>query len=168
LLGGLLADRTAVGATRKAVVHFDDSRYTPPDTPDLVREAFDLFCEKAAAITNPHEQAFFTMAFIPYLQPFLDGNKRTSRIAMNVPLIKHQLAPFAFADISRRDYTFGLLALYERSTHSFLADAFTTAYAKSAARYTDLIQHVNDGGLLGTLTVDSEETKGEELPGMTI
>jgi hypothetical protein len=71
---------------------------------------------------------------------------------MNIPLVKHALAPFSFSDIRGRDYTFGLLAFYERGKHSFLADAFTAAYQKSAARYDDLVSHINDGGLLGTIS----------------
>lgn len=152
LIKGLLGDASAVGALRSVVVKFDDSRYLPPDNPHQLKEIFDEFCEKANSIGNPYEQAFFAMVFIPYIQPFQDGNKRTSRIAMNIPLVKHALAPFAFSDIRGRDYTFGLLAFYERGKHGFLSDAFTAAYRKSAARYAELVTHINDGGLLGSIS----------------
>jgi len=151
LINGLLGDPSAVGALRSVVVKFDDSKYLPPDDPHQLREIFEEFCEKANAIGNPYEQAFFAMVFIAYIQPFQDGNKRTSRIAMNIPLVRHALAPFSFSDIRGRDYTFGLLAFYERGRHSFLADSFTVAYQKSAARYCELVSHVNAGGLLGTI-----------------
>ncbi len=152
LINGLLGDPSAVGALRSVVVKFDDSKYLPPDNPHQLKEIFDEFCEKANAIENPYEQAFFAMIFISYIQPFQDGNKRTSRIAMNIPLVKHALAPFSFSDIRGRDYTFGLLAFYERGNHSFLANAFTAAYKKSASRYAELVNHINDGGLLGTVS----------------
>jgi len=151
LVHGLLGDPAAVGNLRAVVVRFDDSKYLPPDNPHQLREAFEEFCKKAQAIENPYEQAFFTMAFVPYLQPFQDGNKRTSRLGMNIPLVKKALAPFSFAEIKRRDYLFGLLAFYERGRHQFLADAFVGAYVKSAGRYAELVTHVNAGGLLGTL-----------------
>lgn len=152
LIQGLLGDRSAAGALRTVVVKFDDSQYLPPDNRDLLREAFEVFCEKASAIQQPHEQAFFAMAFIPYLQPFQDGNKRTSRLAMNIPLIKHGLAPFSFSGMGKRDYMFGLLALYERARFNFLAEAFSNAYEKSALRYAELISHANEGGLLSTIS----------------
>lgn len=152
LIGGLLGDPSAVGALRSVVVKFDDSKYMPPDNLHQIRDIFDQFCEKANVIENPYEQAFFAMVFIPYIQPFQDGNKRTSRIAMNIPLVKNALAPFSFSDIRGRDYAFGLLAFYERNRHNFLADAFTSAYRKSASRYTELIDHINDGGLLGSIS----------------
>lgn len=152
LIKGLLGDPSAVGALRSVVVKFDDSKYLPPDNPHQLKEIFDEFCEKANAIENPFEQAFFAMVFISYIQPFQDGNKRTSRIAMNIPLVKHALAPFSFSDIRGRDYTFGLLAFYERGKPGFLANAFSTAYKKSASRYAELVTHINDGGLLGTIS----------------
>lgn len=152
LINGLLADTSAVGSLRSVIVKFDDSRYQPPDNPFLLKEAFIEFCEKAAAIKNPFEQAFFAMSFIPYMQPFQDGNKRTSRIAMNIPLIRHRLAPFSFSDMGKREYLFGLLAMYERGRHSFLAEAFSGSYAKSARRYAELIDYINDGGFLGTIS----------------
>ena len=152
LIKGLLGDPLAAGVLRSVVVKFDDSRYLPPDNPHQLREIFCEFCDKANAIQNPYEQAFFVMVFMAYIQPFQDGNKRTSRIAMNIPLVKNSLAPFSFSDIKGYDYIFGLLAFYERGQHRFLANAFTAAYAKSASRYAELVRHVNEGGLLGTLS----------------
>jgi Fic family protein len=151
LIDGLLGNPAAAGSLRSVIVRFDDSRYLPPDNPHQLREEFAAFCEKAQTIKNPYEQAFFSMVFIPYLQPFQDGNQRTSRLGMNIPLVKRALAPFSFADIRRRDYMFGLLAFYERGRHQFLAESFVEAYSRSAARYADLIAHVNAGGVLGTV-----------------
>ena len=164
LLHGLIADTSALGALRKKVVGFEDSRYLPPDTPQQLKEYSETFCDKVVRIECPHEQAFFTMIFIPYIQPFQDGNKRTSRIAMNIPLVKNELAPFSFTDIGRRDYMFGLLAFYERGKHHFLAQYFTDAYVKSATRYTELVQFVRDGGLLGTISSQPKENPVSRKP----
>ena len=149
---GLIPEVTAVGRLRQRVVRFSDSRYLPPANPHLLRDAFELFCEKADAIENPFEQAFFAMSFLPYLQPFQDGNKRTSRLTMNIPLLKSQLAPFSFSDMKKRDYMIGLLAFYERGKHRFLADAFVRSYQKTAPCYAELLDCVQQGGALGSLT----------------
>ena len=149
---GLIPESAAVGRLRQRVVRFSDSRYLPPANPHLLRDAFELFCEKADAIENPFEQAFFAMSFLPYLQPFQDGNKRTSRLTMNIPLLRCQLAPFSFSDMKKRDYMFGLLAFYERGQHRFLADAFVRSYQKTAPRYAELLDYVQQGGALGSLT----------------
>lgn len=149
---GLIAETRAIGTLRNRVVRFSDSRYMPPDNPHLLNEAFEGFCNKASVIIDPYEQAFFCMTFIPYLQPFQDGNKRTSRLAMNIPLLKNFLAPFSFTDLRKRDYMFGLLAFYERGQHAFLAEAFVEAYRKTAPRYAELLGYIQEGGVLGTLT----------------
>ena len=148
---GLIPESAAIGRLRQRVVRFSDSRYLPPANPHLLRDAFELFCEKADAIENPFEQAFFAMSFLPYLQPFQDGNKRTSRLTMNIPLLRCQLAPFSFSDMKKRDYMFGLLAFYERGQHRFLADAFVRSYQKTAPRYAELLDYVQQGGALGSL-----------------
>ncbi len=73
---------------------------------------------------------------------------------MNIPLEKNELAPFSFSDMRKRDYMFGLLAFYERGNPTFLAKTFSDAYGKSAERYTELINHLNDGGLLNSISVN--------------
>jgi len=152
LITGLLKDASAVGCLRKAIVKIDGSQYLPPDNPHQLNEAFEEFCQKAQEIANPYEQAFFAMVFLPYLQPFQDGNKRTSRIVMNIPLVRNELAPFSFSDMGKREYMFGLLAFYERGVPGILAKSFVAAYARSAGRYADMIQHVNAGGILSTIS----------------
>jgi hypothetical protein len=58
----------------------------------------------AAEIDDPFEQAFFLMVHLPYLQPFEDVNKRTSRLAANIPLIRRNLCPLYFIDVSQQAY----------------------------------------------------------------
>jgi hypothetical protein len=41
------------------------------------------------------------MVQLPYLQPFDDVNKRVSRLAANIQLIKRNLAPLSFTDVPR-------------------------------------------------------------------
>ncbi len=55
------------------------SSYLPPAIPALIETLFDQILAKAGEIRDPYEQAFFAMVHLPYLQPFIDGNKRVSR-----------------------------------------------------------------------------------------
>ena len=64
---------------------------------------------RAAAINDPFEQSFFLLVHIPYLQAFDDLNKRTSRVASNIPLLKEDLAPMSFLTMHDRDYVDGLI-----------------------------------------------------------
>jgi Fic family protein len=135
LMDGLIGAPEAIGALRTRSVQIEGSSYLPPQLPPLVRSAFERFVAKAAAITDPFEQSFFAMVHLPYIQPFEDGNKRTSRLCANIPLIARNLKPLSFVDVTDRDYLDGVLGVYEYTDVSLLRDVFEWAYERSAARY---------------------------------
>ncbi len=105
LANNLLADPTAAGRLRYIAVGIERSAFHPLEVPQLIEESFDQILATATAIRDPFEQAFFVMVQLPYLQPFDDVNKRVSRLAANIPLIKRNLAPLSFADVPRQTYT---------------------------------------------------------------
>lgn len=90
---------------------------------------------KVSAIQDPFEQAFFVMVHLPYLQPFEDVNERVSRLAANIPFIKHNLVPLSFVDVPDRDYVDGLLGIYENQRVELARDVFLWAYERSCQRY---------------------------------
>jgi hypothetical protein len=75
------------------------------------------------------------MVHIPYLQPFLDVNKRVSRLGANIPLIKHNLSPLSFVDVPEQAYVEGTLGVYELNRFELLRDVFVWAYERSCQRY---------------------------------
>lgn len=91
--------------------------------------------EKQALIDEPFERSLFLMTMISYLQFFEDVNKRTGRLACNIPLLKAGLAPLSFMSVDKTKYTKGLLAFYELGRHDLIAEAFAEGYAASANRY---------------------------------
>ena len=91
--------------------------------------------EKAAAVRDPFEQSFFLMVQIPYLQPFVDVNKRTSRLAANISLIKQNLVPLSFIEVPESAYVDGLLGIYEQNRIELLRDVFVWAYERSSRHY---------------------------------
>jgi Fic family protein len=78
---------------RETPIGISSSSYIPTAIPQLISEMFELLLTKAAAIRDPFEQSLFLMVQLPYLQPFVDVNKRTSRLAANISLIKSNLVP---------------------------------------------------------------------------
>ena len=86
LSDGLLGDPGMAGCLRAGAVGISHSSYKPLDDAVTIAEEFDILIAKAAEITDPFEQSFFLLVHIPYLQAFIDINKRTSRVASNVPL----------------------------------------------------------------------------------
>ena len=45
------------------------------------------------------------MVHLPYLQPFAGINKRTSRLAANLPLFRANLCPLTFLDVPEQAYS---------------------------------------------------------------
>ena len=144
LANNLLADPTAAGRLRYIAVGIERSAFHPLEVPQLIEESFDQILATAAAITDPFEQAFFVMVQLPYLQPFDDVNKRVSRLAANIPLIKGNLSPLSFADVPRQTYTEAVLGVYELNKIDLLKDVFIWAYERSAARYAAVRQSLGE------------------------
>ena len=144
LADNLLADSRAVGRLRHIAVGIDGSVFHPLETPALIEDCFDQILATAAAISDPFEQAFFVMVQLPYLQPFDDVNKRVSRLAANIPLIKANLVPLSFEDVPRELYTEAILGVYEMKRIELLRDVFIWAYGRSAARYAAVRQSLGE------------------------
>jgi hypothetical protein len=123
------------GRLRTSPVWIGAATFTPLGIPQKIEEQFDLLLRKANAIPDPFEQAFFVMVHLPYLQPFIDVNKRTSRLGANLPLIKANLCPLSFVDVPERAYVEGTLGVYELNRVELLRDVFAWAYERSCAQY---------------------------------
>lgn len=144
LADNLLEDPTAPGRLRREGVGITGSVFHPLEVPQLIEECFDTVMATASAITDPFEQAFFVMVQLPYLQPFIDVNKRVSRLAANIPLIKANLAPLSFVSVPDATYTQGMLGVYELNRVDLLKDVFLWAYERSSARYAALRQSLGE------------------------
>ena len=84
------------------------------------------------------------MVHLPYLQPFEDVNKRVSRLAANIPLIKRNLCPLSFVDVPQQTYVSAMLGIYERNRIELLRDVFVWAYKRSCARYSAVRQSLGE------------------------
>ena len=144
LADNLLADSDAAGRLRHIVVLIEGSVFHPLEVPQIIEECFDQILATASAIDDPFEQAFFVMVQLPYLQPFDDVNKRVSRLAANIPLIKANLSPLSFEDVSRELYTEAVVGVYELNRIECLRDVFILAYRRSAARYVAVRQSLGE------------------------
>ncbi len=138
LMENLLADPRLAGRVRHAAVRIGESTYTPLALPQLLEEAFATTLAKARRLESPLRRALFLLAFLSYLQPFIDGNKRTARLATNIPLLRHNMRPLSFVDVPRQDYLRATLCLYEQRDLGPLRELFIWAYERSCVRYPDV------------------------------
>lgn len=144
LCDNLLEDPTASGRLRTIPVGIGHTTFLPLEGPQRIEECFDQVMDTAAAIHDPFEQAFFAMVHLPYLQPFVDVNKRVSRLAANIPLIQRNLCPLSFVDVSQATYISAMLGIYELNRTELLRDVFVWAYKRSCARYSAVRQSLGE------------------------
>jgi Fic family protein len=131
----LLPNPSDEGRLRQHAVEIGKSVYRPLSIPAQIDELFGLLLEKAARISDPYEQSFFVMVHLPYLQPFVDVNKRTSRLAANLPLIRANLCPLTFLDVPEQAYSRAMLGVYELTRVELLRDLYVWAYERSTHEY---------------------------------
>ena len=131
----LLPNPNDEGRLREHAVDIGASVYRPLAVPARIEHLFDVLLRKAANIADPFEQSFFALAQLPYLQPFADVNKRTSRLAANMPLIRARLCPLTFLGVPRELYAPAVLGVYESTRIELLRDLFVWAYERSTREY---------------------------------
>jgi hypothetical protein len=144
LSDNLLSDPAACGRLRARPVGISGTVFHPLEVPQQIEEYFHSILTKATEIEDPFEAAFFVMVQLPYLQAFEDVNKRVSRLAANIPLIRHNLCPLSFVDVEAEDYLNGLIGIYELNRIELLRDVFVWAYTRSSQRYTAVRQSLGD------------------------
>lgn len=147
LSDNLLRDQRACGSLRTQPVGIAKSVYQPLAIPQLISDYFQQILDTADAIINPFEQSFFVMVHLPYLQPFLDVNKRVSRLAANIPLIRGNLCPLSFVDVPENVYVSGLLGVYELNRIELLREVFVWAYERSSSLYSATRQELGEPDL---------------------
>jgi fido (protein-threonine AMPylation protein) len=135
LAENLLPNPADEGRVRQHAVNIGLSVYRPLSVAGQIDSALDELLRKAAAIADPFEQSFFVMVHLPYLQPFADINKRTSRLAANLPLLKANLCPLTFLDVPEPAYTRAILGVYEMTRVELLRDLYVWAYERSTQEY---------------------------------
>jgi Fic family protein len=142
LSNGLMPNPADEGRVRQHAVDIGLSPYRPLSTPQQLDDLLDDLLHKAGQITDPFEQSFFMMVHLPYLQPFADVNKRTSRLAANLPLFRANLCPLTFVDVPEHAYSRATLGVYEMTRVELLRDLYVWAYERSAQEYLAIRQNM--------------------------
>jgi DNA-binding transcriptional ArsR family regulator len=131
----LMADPADEGRVRQRTVLISGSVYRPMDVPDVLTDCLEEIVAIANRIPDAFERSFFLLVHLPYLQPFADVNKRTSRLVANIPLIAQNLCPLTFVDVPVREYSLAVLGVYELARVELLRDLYLWAYERSTREY---------------------------------
>lgn len=129
-------------------VRLGRSAYSPPFRPATGYLAQAL-AEILATVgqLHPVRAAFHLMTRLPYAQVYANGNKRTSRLVANLPLLQAGLLPISFVDFRKADYVLGLAAFYELGDIQLLQQVFVEGYIRSIIRSSNIPARLRLGGL---------------------
>ena len=99
---------------RKHPVGITGTLYRPLDNEWQIREALEKFIAVINASPHPLEKALIASAMVAYIQPFADGNKRTSRMLTNAILVAHDFYPLSYRVVNETLYKQALINFYEQ------------------------------------------------------
>jgi hypothetical protein len=102
---------------------------TPELVPGTLREGFS----RMEALVHPLARAIMTMFVVTEVHPFLDGNGRTARLAMNCMLSAEKLSRIIIPTVYREDYLLPLKALSHHREGQPLVAALSRIQRWSAA-----------------------------------
>jgi Fic family protein len=109
---------------RKRRVGITGTNYNPLDNEFEIKEALGKTFALVNSKKSVYEKAFLTLVLISYIQPFADGNKRTSRILSNGILIAENYCPLSFRTVDPFDYKKAMLVFYEQTNISPMKKLF--------------------------------------------
>lgn len=128
-LHSILVDKLGVSkSVRKSLVGIIGTRYRPLDNHYQILEALEKMCELVNKSKNVFEKAVLAMLLIAYIQPFVDGNKRTSRMIGNAILLANNACPLSYRSINEIEYKKAILLFYEQNNLSYFKKLFIEQY----------------------------------------
>ena len=120
---------------RSKRVAITGTNYTPLDNEFQIREALQDTCDIVNEKDNVFEKALLILLLISYIQPFIDGNKRTARIVCNAILLNYKYCPLSFRTVDTIDYKKAILLFYEINNVSAFKKLFMEQYEFAVNNY---------------------------------
>lgn len=120
---------------RKRRVGISGTNYRPLDNEFQISEALSNMCELVNGKENVFEKALLLLVLISYIQPFVDGNKRTARIVSNAVLMNHKYCPISFRTVDSVAYKKAMLLFYEQNNISSFKEIFIDQFKFAVNTY---------------------------------
>ena len=120
---------------RKRRIGISGTNYKPLDNEFQINEALLLTCKLINSKENVFEKSLLALLLISYIQPFVDGNKRTARIVSNAILMNYKHCPLSFRTVDSIDYKKAMLLFYEQNNVSNFKQIFIEQYEFAVNTY---------------------------------
>ena len=120
---------------RKRRLGISGTNYKPLDNEFLILEALENTCDVINKKESVFEKALLALVLVSYIQPFMDGNKRTARIVSNAILMNNDYCPLSFRTVDSIDYKKAMLLFYEQNNISSFKQIFINQFAFAVKTY---------------------------------
>lgn len=131
----LVQDLGVSYGVRKTLVGIIGTDYKPLDNEFQIKEALEQLVKLVNNTENPLEKALITVLMISYIQPFEDGNKRTSRILGNALLLANDYCPLSYRSVDEVEYKKGVILFYEQNNASYFKKLFLEQFEQAVKKY---------------------------------
>lgn len=116
-------------------VRITGTAYEPPVGQAQLAAYLDDVISTVNDVKEPAEKGLACLALLAYLQPFADGNKRTSRLMANAVLLAHDYPPLSFFTATEEAYKDAMLVFYEQGTVGNLRQLFVEQLEYASHHY---------------------------------
>jgi Fic family protein len=120
---------------RKRRIGISGTNYKPLDNEYQILEALRNTCNVINDKVIIFEKALLALVLISYIQPFMDGNKRTARIVSNAILMNYDYCPLSFRTVNSIDYKKAMLLFYEQNNISNFKEIFINQFEFAVRTY---------------------------------
>ena len=120
---------------RKRRVGISGTNYRPLENEFQILEALKSTCDLINSKESTFEKALLALVLISYIQPFMDGNKRTARIISNAILMNGNYCPLSFRTVDSIDYKKAMLLFYEQNNISRFKEIFISQFEFAIRTY---------------------------------
>jgi Fic family protein len=137
----LVKDLSVAFGLREKPVGVLGSVYMPLDNIHQIGDAIRDLEQAVKRVKTPYGKAMAALLGISYIQPFEDGNKRTSRLAANAILLAYGCAPLSYRSVEESDYREAMLVFYELNSVAAFKKIFIGQYEFAAENYAVKINY---------------------------
>jgi len=120
---------------RNGLVGIIGTKYKPLDNKYQIKEALLSLLNLINIVKDPYNKSLITLIGISYIQPFEDGNKRTSRLLCNAMLLSFGCAPLSYRSVDENNYRESILVFYEKNSVIPMKKIFIEQYIFSTQNY---------------------------------
>lgn len=131
----LINELDITSGVRKHAVGITGTTYQPQSHEWELSDAIDKLINLVNNTPYPMEKAIIISTMIAYIQPFVDGNKRTSRMMANAILLAHDYFPLSYRSVNENEFKQALILFYETNNMFHVKRLFLDQYQFAVKNY---------------------------------